>query len=306
MKASTPAALVTGASGFIGGNLIQFLLVRGWKVHILLRPSSKIDPAWIAHGVLPHYFDGSYGQMLLALTNSKPSVVFHLASKFLATHSSLNIQDLIQSNILLGTYLLEAMSEAGVKNLVNVGTSWQNYERETYCPVNLYAATKQAFEAIIQYYSDAKKIKVITMKLSDTYGPNDNRKKLLNYLREQINQGNSLEMSPGYQRLDLVHIEDVLGALLIAAERLMNDQAVGGEIYSVTSGKPLQIRELIALIEGILNQPIAVNWGSRAYREREVMEPWIGERINGWVPSIDLMAGLNEFFGATDSSMHKL
>ena len=300
MKTSTPTALITGASGFIGGHLIRFLVARGWEVHVIMRPSSKIDPAWIAQGVLPHYFDGSYEQMSIALKNSKPSVVFHLASKFLATHSSFDIQDLIQSNILFGTYLLEAMNEADVKNLVNVGTSWQNYGGNAYSPVNLYAATKQAFEAIIRYYSDAKKIKVITMKLSDTYGPDDNRKKLLNYLRDQIHRGNSLEMSPGYQRLDLVHIADVLEALLIAAQQLMTNQAVGGEIYSVTSGKPLQIRELIALIEGILNRPIVVNWGSIAYREREVMEPWIGERINGWMPRVDLKTGLNEFFSASN------
>lgn len=300
VKTSTTIALVTGASGFIGGHLIEFLVDRGWEVHVLMRPSSKMDPAWIARGVLPHYFDGNYGQMRHALTNSKPSVVFHLASKFLATHSSFDIQDLIQSNILFGTYLLEAMNEANVKNLVNVGTSWQNYEGNKYSPVNLYAATKQAFEAIIQYYSDAKKIKVITMKLSDTYGPSDNRKKLLNYLRDQIHCGNSLEMSPGYQRLDLVHISDVLEALLIAAQRLITNQAIGGEVYSVTGGKPVQIRELIGLIEGVLNRPITVNWGGRSYREREVMEPWVGERINGWTPKVDLITGLNEFFSAPD------
>ena len=67
------------------------------------------------------------------------------------------------------------MKEVGVKILVNTGTSWQHYENKDYSPVNLYAATKQSFEAILQYYVEVASLKAITLKLFETYGLDDPR-----------------------------------------------------------------------------------------------------------------------------------
>jgi hypothetical protein len=55
--------------------------------------------------------------------------------------SWLYIIDLIQSNVLFGTQLLEAMGVNNTRNIVNTGTFWQHYNNEDYNPVCLYAAT---------------------------------------------------------------------------------------------------------------------------------------------------------------------
>ena len=75
--------------------------------------------------------------------------IIHLASLYLASHRPDQVADLVNANILLGTSLLEAAKLAGVRWFLNTGTIWQNYQSpecsDEYHPVNLYAATKQAF-----------------------------------------------------------------------------------------------------------------------------------------------------------------
>jgi nucleoside-diphosphate-sugar epimerase len=62
------------------------------------------------------------------------------------------------------------MQAAGIRRLVNAGTTWQHYLGQVYDPVNLYAATKQAFEAILKFYTSTRDFQAITLELTDTYG----------------------------------------------------------------------------------------------------------------------------------------
>jgi nucleoside-diphosphate-sugar epimerase len=219
--------------------------------------------------------------------------VFHLASLFLSQHDAKDVESLIHSNVLFGNQLLEAMRVNEVSRLINTGTSWQHYNNEEYNPVCLYAATKQAFEAILEYYVQACGIKAITFKLFDTYGPNDPRPKLFHLLKKAAASGESLNMSAGEQLIDLVHIEDVIDAYLIAAQRLLNDKVLAHESYAVSSKKPLPLKKLVETFSTATGQNVKVNWGARPYRFREVMTTWrYGISIENWQPKVSLDNGL--------------
>ena len=91
----------------------------------------------------------------------------------------------------------------------------------------------------------------------------------------------------------IVHIDDVLGAFLCAVDRLLEGFVSGHEIYAVSSGSPITLKQLVSEYEKVLESKINILWGKRPYRDREVMIPWnTGSILPNWEPSITLSEGL--------------
>ena len=280
--------VVTGATGFVGSHLVNALLEKGYEVFVICRLESdfssikKIDEDHIFR------YSGDIMQMVSFFKKIQPIGVFHLASKFIAEHKTEEVNTLINSNILFSTQLLEAMKEANVRNLINTGTSWQYYNNDDYNPVCLYAATKQAFETIIEYYIQAEDFKVITLVLFDTYGENDTRPKLMNLLKKVATEGTSLEMSPGEQQLSLVHIADVCRAF-IETQQLNKHKH-----YAVSSDEIYSLKEIVQIFEQQTNKKLNITFGKRPYRKREVMKVWDkGEKLPNWNAKVLLAEGIN-------------
>ena len=292
MIPSPPArrALVTGATGFLGTNLVSRLHAEGWSVSLLALPGTcdGNGPARV------HEYDGETESVMAAVSESQPDVVFHLASLFLASHEPAQVTRLIHGNVLLGTQLLEAMSLHAVSpRLVNAGSYWQHYEDRDYDPVCLYAATKQAFEDILTFFVNARHVSAVTLKLFDTYGPNDPRPKLLRQLQTAAAEGKTLAMSPGEQLASFVYIDDVIDAFLLAANRLLGGIVDGHESYAVNADQPICLRELVEVFARVTGMAVKVEWGARPYRARETMAPWSkGVRLPGWTPKLTLEEGL--------------
>lgn len=287
-------ALITGASGFVGACLAKHLVKHGWQVHLMVRHNSNLEELTQCVDPLQvHRIDGSYESIEMAVRNSNPDVVFHLASLFLAQHQPNDVNRLVESNVLFPTCLLEAMYRCGVRNLINTGTSWQHYQNKEYCPVNLYAATKDAFERLIAFYVDAHGFKVKTLKLFDTYGPGDKRKKLFYLLRKAARSGESLDMSAGEQIINLVYGEDVAEAFLLAGQQLLEQSAICHDAYGVAGKQFLSLRDLVGIYSRVTGFAININWGALPYRPREVMSPWTSYTpVPQWTPLMSLDEGI--------------
>lgn len=292
-KLQKKTALITGGTGFIGSNLARELVSKNWQVHVLARDTSSVDALLeIQASIQIHRLTHNIQNLKNILINVQPTCVFHVASLFLADHQPDQVNELVQSNIAFPALLLEAMRLSGVRNLVNTGTSWQHYENANYNPVNLYAATKQAFEALASYYIEAHGFKICTLKLFDTYGPNDPRPKLISLLWKTALEGKALEMSPGEQVVDFVHIQDVVEAYCRAAE-LIETQTSRYASYGVSSGKPMKLKDLVMVFERATKLPLPINWGGRPYRTREVMKLWDSyETLPGWSSKIPFEIGI--------------
>lgn len=286
-------ALVTGASGYVGSQLVRRLVAEGWDVHVLLRPGSTLDAlAPVAQEVTVHRFGGATAELVEIVRAAAPDSVFHLAAAFLAQHRPEDVELLVQANLLFSTQLLEAMAANDVRVFVNTGTAWQHFENRDYDPVNLYAATKQAFEAILAYYVNAHGLASATLALFDTYGPHDPRPKLMSALWQAAARGTSLSMSAGEQMLDLVYIDDVIDAYL-ATELSLRDMGAAQLRYGVSSGAPLRLKDLVAVFERATGLTVDVHWGARPYRPREVMQPWTAfTPPPGWQARVPLEEGL--------------
>lgn len=285
--------LVTGASGFIGRRLTERLLADGHDVHVVVHMDDSIGASNQNPGTLTkQYYDGNTASIVSILDTVKPDIVYHLASYFVAEHASGDISRLVESNIAFGAQLLEAMSLSGVTNLVNAGTSWQHGDESAGGPSALYAATKQAFESLVQYYVDKARINAVTLKLFDTYGPDDPRQKIVPLLLRLSEDMTPLDMSPGEQHLNLVYIDDVVSAFIRAGELLAGKEISGYKDFAVRSGDTVSLKELVARFETLCGKELPLNWGGRPYRAREIMTPWKGDILPGWRAEVSLEDGL--------------
>jgi nucleoside-diphosphate-sugar epimerase len=290
--------LITGATGFIGSHLRKRLLFDGHTLVALVRDSTNIQELQ-AENVAHYVFNGNVTSLASFMNTEKFDGVIHLASLFLAQHKSEDVETLIDSNVLFSAILLEAAAVAHTSWFINTGTFWQHYENKSYSPVNLYAATKQAFEAIAQYYIETSPINFVTIKLSDTFGPNDTRPKVFNLWSKIGKSGEQFDMSLGEQLIDISFIDNVVDAYTKLIEAMSNDAArtLVGKSFAVRSQERMALKELAELFERVTNTTLNINWGKRDYRPREVMVPWEeGEIVPGWYPKISLEEGIRKTF----------
>jgi nucleoside-diphosphate-sugar epimerase len=290
-------AIITGSTGFVGLHLTKRLAADNWDVHLIIRQKSNLVSLFkeINKRITFHMHDGTTKKMVNIIKKVKPAIVFHLASLFIAQHQTKDIEPLIKSNVLFGTQLVEAMVINKIYQLINTGTSWQHYDNKDYSPVCLYAATKQAFEDILRLYIETTPLKIITLKLFDTYGPDDQRQKLFSLLKKIGKEQKPLAMSPGEQLMDIVYIDDVLDAFVLASE-ILQYQVKQYEEYAVSSGKPIKLKELAEMYESVTGISLPIEWGGRPYRTREVMVPWTkGKLLPGWKPKVSIKEGIAKF-----------
>ena len=288
---------MTGATGYIGSHVLKYLLSKGWDIHVVADPKFGYTNV---EDVLPQIDVFEYEGDILSLCDYfqkiKPNVVFHLAAAVITNYRTEQVPVLIQSNVQFGAEILEAMKTSDTKLMVSTGSYWQNYNSDTYNPVDLYAATKEAFEKIVQLYVDAYGLRHVNLRLFDVYGEDDKRPKLWNTLRDIAGTDQHIAVSPGEQMLDLIHISDVCTAYEAAYNLLEREHSLINETYGVRTGVTHSLKEAIYVLEEVLGKKINVDYGSKPYKQREVMRPCTKYQfIPNWEAVVSLADGFGRF-----------
>jgi nucleoside-diphosphate-sugar epimerase len=260
--------LVTGATGFIGSHLVLSLLEHGHEVAILKRKDSSLKELAAIQDKIQVFASDTYDDIFFAIEKFAPDVVVHLAALYINQHKSEHIADLVNSNILLGAHVLEAMTENGVLQFLSIGTRWQHLKNKRYNPANVYSATKEAFKDILVCYG-TRGIRYKILELGDTYGSGDTRKKIMELLITACQKKERLDLTPGDQILDLSYVGDICHVIVsnIASADFFDNKTVS------LSGTRIKLRDLGAMIEHEFNTTGLFNWGGKPYRENEAMEP---------------------------------
>lgn len=289
--------LVTGGTGFIGRNFIQ-MLQNHYEIVSLNRKSSDISI--LQNFKCKIYTYSNYNEIPALLMDEQFDGVIHFASNVLIQHEYSDIDLLIADNIIFGTHLLDFSKATKIKWFINTGTFWQHHQNEPYNPVNLYAATKQAFEAIAKYYTETSDLIFTTLKLNDTFGPNDTRNKVFNLWYKLAQTDEILDMSPGEQIIDICYIDDVIDAYNILISHLLHDpDSVKNKMFAIRSNERMSLKDLSKIFEESTDTTLNINWGGREYREREVMYPCENiADLPGWKPKHSLKEAIQKTIGA--------
>jgi nucleoside-diphosphate-sugar epimerase len=294
MTASPLRILLTGGSGFLGSRLAAHFLRRGHRVKTLLRQSShlaELDKLGIAQRVEILRLAPDCANIPDLIGEASIDVAVHLAAVGGSGKGQAEVERMVSANILFPSLLLAAMQAKGIRSFVNTGSSWQNTQSGAFRPVNFYAASKQAFEQILSHYVELG-VSAVTLRLFDVYGPADPRGKLISLLAGIAASGKTLDMTPGEQKIDLIHVDDVCRAYDCAIAMVV-EKPPAHRVFGVSGGNPIGLRDLVELFERVRGAKCNINWGKRPYRDYEIMEPYRGyESPPGWTPQVKLEDGL--------------
>lgn len=287
--------LVTGATGFIGTNIVKSLVLdENYLLIILVRKNSDLSKL----KELSKRFIFIFAEDLMhdnSISIYKIDVVIHLATYYINKHVTNQVEELIASNITLGINILETFKFNPEMIFINFTSSSIFANSDNYFPQTLYSASKKAFSDVLEYYKNTLNFYYIELIIYDTYGKGDARNKLLSLLFKTLQSNDLLELSPGEQRLRLLHIDDLVKAvsLLINKKEDLSRNIVN--YFTLGPDETHSLREIVGLIEKISEKKINVQFGARDYRKNEIMIPYpIKKYPKGWKPKITLQKGLKE------------
>jgi nucleoside-diphosphate-sugar epimerase len=214
-----------------------------------------------------------------------------------------DIDKMVDSNIKFPTQLLQLCKEHNIPIFVTAGSYFQheiNYKSingsNSAVPRDFYAATKNAFERIMEYYSSNGNIKTVELVLSTPYGEMDHDEKLIPYVIRQALRNRPVKLSQGFQRLNLVYVEDVASAFVSALD-LSAGGSSGNPIIDIANDKSYSIRDIVEIIENLLEMHIDANWNSLHTGKIDLVAELTidnsrSQEILNWKPKVDIYEGL--------------
>jgi nucleoside-diphosphate-sugar epimerase len=295
--------LVTGASGFVGANLVRRLLRDGHDTHLLLRPSHQ---SWrleeIIGDVQVHEADLEHVDGVRRVVDAaKPDWVFHLAA-YGAYPSQTGLPRMVTTNLIGCVALVDACAEMGVECFVHTGSSSEYgfkdhaaAEDEVLEPNSHYAITKAAATHYCQWAARVRNINAVTVRLYSIYGPFEEPGRFIPTLILCGLRGALPPLaSPNIAR-DFVYVDDAVDALLRVAAMPSMPR---GAIYNICTGVQSTLGDVVAVarrVMGISAEPVWSTMPDRSWdTDRWVGSPARMEREVGWRSRTALEEGLRQ------------
>ena len=269
-----PNILLTGATGFIGSNILKAIKLNN-KVFVLQRLNSKIIINKNKNIKILKFKD--YNSLSNKLKKIKVNTIIHCATHYKKKHSNKDIFKFVESNIMLGNIILENIKILNAKQFINFSTTWEDIDNKENNPKNLYAAYKKSFNCIIQYYKKSfPNINFIDLMVVDTFGENDKRQKLINTLRKNYNQKKITKIISKKLYLNLINVEDIVSAVKI----ILKNKIQPGK-YILKNTNYLNIFNLVEYINKSNSNKIKVKWLSNSLIKDKILKY---KKLNYWNP----------------------
>ena len=285
---SNPRILITGASGFLGRNLLKRMESSGFHVSTL--SLEELSRAYSPGQGLSksRYLDLAENyindQVLADL-----GVIVHAATCYGRNDESEEF--ILYCNYQLPKLLLEHAIDSSVSLFINIDTSLPS-------KVNSYSYTKYLFENYAKKIckSSALNTKFLNIQLERVYGEGQSTQEFIPWLILQCLRNESvLELTSCDQVLDFIHIEDVSRAitLLIQSNYSHFDPFVNIELGS---GIGTELRTVVEIIQKLTKSSSLIDYGAKPPRQFDkkysVANNEFMRRLK-WEPEIEINQGLD-------------
>lgn len=301
MTGRRPSALVTGAGGFVGANLLRRLVRDGYRVTGVLQPGGD---RWRVDGlddgarlVEIDLLDDDAVRRLVEGT--RPERVFHLAA-YGAYSWQQDVRRMMATNVRGTVALVEACRDVGSEAFVHAGSSSEYgfkdhapTEDEAIEPNSPYAVSKAAATMFCRQTARADGFPAVTLRLYSVFGPYEDPRRLVPALVSHALRAELPPLvSPDVAR-DFVWVDDATEAFVLAAEQAGDHL---GAVYNVGTGVQTTVGDLVERARAVLGVTVEPEWGSMAERVWDTT-CWVADpsRIGGelgWKAQTDLGEGL--------------
>ena len=269
--------LLTGSNGFVGSNLLEELSKK-YKVFCITRSKKK-------NKIQQNIFSINPNDLKNILEKNKFYSIIHCATHYKKTHLNNDIDQMINSNIHLGNLILENKNTKYCKKFINFTTVWENYNGLRNNPFNLYSAYKLAFSNILKFYTKKlNTVKFYNLYLSETFGKNDNRKKLFSTLKDNYNKQKKSIIVSKNLKINVLNVKDIISAVNILLKKNIKPNN-----YSVLNSKEIDILNLIKLFNKQNEKKIIYEYNSSKLIKEKLFNY---KRIPGWKPKYSLLQDL--------------
>ena len=289
-------SLVTGGAGFIGSNLVDYLIEHGHQVTCVDNESAECNDKfyWNDKAINVKGDVTDYKFMKNVFVGAE--YVFHLAAEARLQPAIKNPIEAVYKNCVGTTTVLQCAREAGVKRVIYSSTSSgygynpsPNIETQPDDCLNPYSASKVAAEKFCKMYSDLYGLETVVLRYFNVFGERSPTRgqyaPVIGIFQRQRDTGEPLTIvGDGSQRRDFIYVKDVARANYLAS-LMPGVRDHLGEVFNVGSGINYSVQEIADAISD--NQTYIPK------REGEMETTWSNiDKVNkviGWKPEVDVL-----------------
>ncbi|MCF2674258.1 NAD-dependent epimerase/dehydratase family protein [Fusobacterium varium] len=299
--------LITGATGFIGRNLIEKLHDSNYEILALILEEKEKNIIPDVECILWSRFLDEKNEEVYSLNRKKikhVDVVIHLASYGVDPKDN-DINLMIDSNVNLTKNLLMSLKKINCKKIIFTGSGFEYGDKgkiklneDMYLdPFSIYGATKASSFLIGKKICETLNINFINLRLFNIFGEYEAKNRLLPQLIFNSLEEKKLNFTTGEQIRDYLYIKDVVKAYEIILKLNLFDN----EIYNICSSEEISIRNFIEKAAKVLNISFSkLNFGAISTRKEEAMYI-VGDNnkfVNktGWKNKFTLEEGIENMY----------
>ena len=192
------------------------------------------------------------------------------------------------ANIEFGTILLENLKYMRVKKFINFSTVWQNYNGKLDVAYNLYAAYKISFSKILNYYiRKFSSVKFYNLFISDTYGENDKRNKIINLIKTNLKNKRKINIISKKIVINLLNVNDIITAVRIIMKKDINPGN-----YNIINKTNFKLHNILKKINKKKKINRLVKFGNRPFKKEKI---FYYKKLPGWTPKYSNINNLIRF-----------